>query len=323
MAIVIRLILGAVLAYWIAGWLQVPWWLAMIGIIALYFLVVEREAGHTTAGGFFGGIADIFHGFWRMMLVLAVWTGIMMIGTRWIAVSNSYAFHQFQALGWRPWLWPSGFAIDLLIWVSLAFIAGWIANRAGRGNAKIAGAIFAVTGLLIFLMLRMPTTAAVVLPDSRAAADSTVAAEGVVRPVVRGTYRLVAGKVPEKGVIPAVWNASKEFLVGEKPSKLPSLSRRSSKSRVVYATPPAPVVVKIGKQPTLYNFSDYADGCKTLTVKVHDFYWYPKGGRIEVFPPEGDSFVDTPGVDVKTKYRPGTWRWCQLDPSSSGVEVWQ
>lgn len=82
-------------------------------------------------------------------------------------------------------------------------------------------------------------------------------------------------------------------------------------------------VIKVGKQPTLHRFSDYADGCVSLKIEVYDFYWYPKGGAITVFPPKGESFVDTPGVDIVTHYEPGVWRWCAKDPGATGVEVWQ
>ena len=94
------------------------------------------------------------------------------------------------------------------------------------------------------------------------------------------------------------------------------------------ATPPQSVMTtivikKVGKQPTLYKFSDYADNCVSLKIEVYDFYWYPKGGRVTAFPPKGEPFVDTPGVDVKTHYEPGVWRWCAKDPGTIGIEVWQ
>ena len=83
------------------------------------------------------------------------------------------------------------------------------------------------------------------------------------------------------------------------------------------------VIKKVGKQPTLYKFNDYADNCVLLKMEVYDFYWYSKGGRVTVFPPKGEPFVDTPGVDVKTHYEPGVWRWCAKGPGAIGVEVWQ
>jgi hypothetical protein len=89
-------------------------------------------------------------------------------------------------------------------------------------------------------------------------------------------------------------------------------------------TAPTTIVVKkVVQRPTLYKFSDYADNCVSLKIEVYDFYWYPKGGRVTVFPPKGEPFVDTPGVDVKTHYEPGVWRWCAKDPGTIGVEVWQ
>ncbi len=89
------------------------------------------------------------------------------------------------------------------------------------------------------------------------------------------------------------------------------------------APPTTTKIVKVGKLQKLHKFSDYADGCVTLDIKVFDFNWYPKGGRVTVFPPKGDPFVDTPGIDIKTDHLPGTWRWCPKDPSAIGVEVWQ
>lgn len=87
--------------------------------------------------------------------------------------------------------------------------------------------------------------------------------------------------------------------------------------------PAAAQVVKIGKQPTTYKFSDYANQCVSLDIRVYDFYWYPKGGKVTVCPPKEECFVDTPGVNITTHYEPGTWKWCGKDLDAWGVEVWQ
>lgn len=87
---------------------------------------------------------------------------------------------------------------------------------------------------------------------------------------------------------------------------------------------PTPAVIKVGKLPTVHNFSDHADGCVTLTITSWEFSCYPMGGRVTVFPPgQGEPFIDTPGVKTKTAYPPGTWRWCPKDPAATGIEVWQ
>lgn len=79
-----------------------------------------------------------------------------------------------------------------------------------------------------------------------------------------------------------------------------------------------------GKQPTLYTFADYPNGCYERDMKTYDFYVYPKGGPVKAWPPKGEPYVDIPGIDKKTGYGPGRWRWCpDKDSRATGVEIWE
>ncbi|MBI2631095.1 hypothetical protein HYW73_02665 [Candidatus Nomurabacteria bacterium] len=161
------------ISYWVSRkFPSITFPMAAIGILGVWFFATKGRGflqhligvgGGAVGHGprhFFGSIGHFF-------LNLSVWVAVMMIGARVTGVSNSYAFYHLDDLGWRFWYWPSGIAMDLLMWVSIAFLAGWVATQAGRGNMRVAGTIFAVTAIVIGLIMVLPTTGKRVLPTEK------------------------------------------------------------------------------------------------------------------------------------------------------------
>jgi hypothetical protein len=89
---------------------------------------------------------------------------------------------------------------------------------------------------------------------------------------------------------------------------------------------PTTQVVKVGKEPTTYNYKDSPDQCVERNMTTHDFHWYLQGGKAMVYPPHGNkSFLDIPGKKVVYHIQPGVWKWCKTkeDPDATGVEIWE
>ena len=324
MGIAIEIILGALISYWVSGATGLPFWMAAIGVVAIYF-AVTRGLGIGGGGvGIFTGLGNLFRGVKNLAIGLGVFTALMMIATRVIGVSNNYASSMYGALGWRPWLWPHGVATDLLLWTSIAFVVAGVAARAAEGRWKVAMSVFGLSAVVIFTMMWMPRTGEAVRPKPKTAVkptsgetqgwadtDQKVAESGVIPTTFCTVYKWGLGNrwpCSGKALFPSFWN-----------SQAASVTTRT----VVVSSPAAAVPAKVGKRPTSYTFR--GDGCVEIKIQAYDFAWYARGGRITTFPPNGGaSFVTTPGVDGPvTHFLPGMWKWCRLDPDATGVEIWQ
>lgn len=85
--------------------------------------------------------------------------------------------------------------------------------------------------------------------------------------------------------------------------------------------PPTPII-KIGLVAQLYEFKNEPTGCVVRMMTSHNFWVYPKGGPVLATPPGGDTYTDTPGIDLPDRHYPvGTWRWCPGSKSSTGVQI--
>ena len=91
----------------------------------------------------------------------------------------------------------------------------------------------------------------------------------------------------------------------------------------VSLSPPVTKRETIGKTKTLYCFSDYSDKIIRVNIKG-DAEFYPKGGRIKVIPPSGNSFIDKPGISIlRPPENTGICIFVQVDQTAWGVEIWQ
>jgi len=90
------------------------------------------------------------------------------------------------------------------------------------------------------------------------------------------------------------------------------------------ATHPQRPIVTIGKQRKLYRFDE--SGCATIVIHDGEASWYPKGGRVTIFPPApAQPWEDAPGILTKEEgviHPPGTYKVCQKDSDAWGIEVW-
>ena len=326
MGILLQLAIGGAIAYFISDAFGISFWFTAIGIGLLYLSWRQGWFGGTTATRTGGGM---FRGMWSMVVSIAVFTGLMMVATYFMSVSNSYATHQFVNMGWRFWLWPSGYALDLLLWTSVAFLAAWVAGRAAHGNARIAGTIFAVAALVIFGMMWLPTTTKNVVPVGNAAwveADKALAKDGAVSVVALVATTLVAGKPTDlktNGVVGSSARRAWRFLFGTTAERAVAKLQAATSSTAPAAPVRTTVVVKkIGQSKTLYRFG--TDGCVTLPLRGG---WsdYPKGGEIVFYSLETGQEVlrDKPGTVSGSSLPAGEYRICRYDPAAWGVEIWQ
>lgn len=252
----IELLVGLIVAYWVAGATGLPFWVAAVAV-GLGYLAMTKGLGFgggaATAGA---GIGHLWTGFKRFALWAWVFTAIMMLATRVMGVSNNYAWQSVMdprtGLGWRPWLWPHGIATDLLIWVSVATLAGWIASRTADGNAKLAGWTFGISALFIFTMMWAPRTAEMARPKPKNGPAALLPGE------TQQAWADTDAAAAERGVVPTAFCTAYQWSFGpvwpcQGKLKLPKLGSDGSKTapsqpaRVPAAVPvkapaPAPVV---------------------------------------------------------------------------------
>jgi hypothetical protein len=189
----------------------------------------------------------------------AVFTGVMMVATFVISVSNHMAFDAFVDLGWRPWLWPSGVSLDLLLWVCVAFGAAWTVSK--EPQFKAAGMIFAIAAFAIFGWQHLHGTVVGAVPTEKVAGkatptwhatDTAVHDNGVVSVVTTGAAAVVVGHradVEEDGVIGSSLKRAWKFAFGKhsvpKISIGTGLGHTSRRQQYVAPRPaPAPVIAE-------------------------------------------------------------------------------
>jgi hypothetical protein len=81
--------------------------------------------------------------------------------------------------------------------------------------------------------------------------------------------------------------------------------------------------VSYGKNMTPYFFG--AQSCFKVML-MGDASIYPKGGTITIYPPEGEPWDSTPGVNSRqsgTRKPAGEYRMCKKDASATGAEIFQ
>jgi hypothetical protein len=236
MGIAIEIVLGAIVAYWVAGATGLPFWMAALGIVAVYLAATR---GHGIGGGgvgIFTTLGNMFRGMRTFAVGIIVFTGVMMIATRVMAVSNNYAYHQFQSLGWRPWLWPQGVAMDLLLWMSVAFLVAYVASRAAHGNPRIAGWIFAITAIVIFTTMSLPRLGEASRPKPKSG-------PATMKPGETQAWADTDQSTAERGVVPTAfctayrWSFGPRWPCGGGVPSLPKLTRAAATNATAYIAP--------------------------------------------------------------------------------------
>lgn len=327
MGIFVQIGIGALVAYLISNAFDISFWLTAVGIGLLYLSWRNGWFGGATTATRTGG--GMFGGMWSMVVSITVFTGLVMVATRFIGVSNNYTTHQMVVLGWRPWLWPQGLAIDLLLWVSVAFIAAWIAGRAAHGNAKIAGIIFGTAAIIIFGMMWLPNTTRNVVPvgsNAWAETDANITEAGVVSVATQATTRLVTGKPTDletNGVVGSSARRAWRFLFGTSAQRAVAKLRSAApatRSTMVYVRASASAASTRPKQ-VFHPFS--TDGCYETDLG-YETQWEPKDMGMRVHDPSGNSHVERLGTKSPVSaFGPGHWRFCAEDPGATGVVIWE
>jgi hypothetical protein len=209
--------IGAILllGYWISGATTLPmfWTTGAVAAMYIYFAypglrgASGAHGAHATGGGHgvAGTIGGALHGATRTLKGLLVFTAIMMIATRFMQVSNNYAFTEFMKLGWRFWLWPQGIYLDVILWTAVAFLVAGIAEKTANGQRGMAVGIFSVSALIIFVMMWMPMTGEMARPKPSKALPATATA-----------WQEADATASEEGVIPVAVGTTTKFLFGEK-----------------------------------------------------------------------------------------------------------
>jgi hypothetical protein len=89
------------------------------------------------------------------------------------------------------------------------------------------------------------------------------------------------------------------------------------------ASPSAPSKAQpVGKQKTLYRFSDYPNGRFTVTLNS-DAEFYPKGGKIKIQTPAGEIWDDELGTaHDRPPQTGGPFTFWANDSIAWGVEIW-
>ena len=323
---VIEIGLVALAAHWISDAIGVNFWFVVIAAVGLYLAITKGKGlgllrpATPAAGGGFHPIAGA-----RTLLVgFATFTGVMMIGTYVIRVSNNFAFDQFSKLGWRIWLWPAGVSQDLLMWVCLAFIAAWIASEASKGNAKIAGAIFITALVVMFIVKMLPRTGEMARP--KAATPMTV--KPIAAPTTKWEEADQAAS-EGRGFAPVAIETAKKAVVGDNVSRRTGTLVRETvggfweglfppppKSTKSQATYHAPAPVAPIKVPSTHMFG--ADGCVNVPVDGN-VHIDPIGvGEVIATPPgkKAVAFDGDPNSPTKSSSGVGTWGFCRGAGSS-------
>jgi len=316
--------------YLVADALSLPFWVVAIAVVAIYYFFVFRKAPAATGSASYS-FAGIWDGLKNFMVAVLVFTAIMMLVTRFINVSNNYAFSQFQKLGWRPWLWPHGVALDLLLWVCAAMLVAGVAARATRGNWKIAGAIFTVSFVLIFTMRALPRTGEATRPKP---ATATTPAPGETQ----GWADTDAAIAEGRGIAPVVAETAKKAVLGNDVSRrtgtllretvggfwqglFPPTPKPPVPPRPVASYAPAPVVVPPAQRPfTTKPLEIPAEG---MTVYL---YWGWKAsaldGAITITAQRGGQIIhDRPSVMRDIGFQPDGWYTFASNPPGEKRQV--
>lgn len=329
MTITVRLILWALVSYWVSSAFGWRFWTVAIGLGVLvggYSLAQHfgwfrlRPAPSASGGGVSARMTRFLVGFSTL-------TFVMMVGTKVIDVSNNYAFTYFLGLGPRPWLYPAGITTDLLIWVALFFISVVIAGLTANDRMKPALWIFGLTLAFLFTAREMPRLGEMARP--KAATPMRVA----VSPPPANKWEETDQAASERGTVPTAFCVGYQWAFGPhwpctggnavstvKGAISSMLPAPAPSAAAVSAPAPAPAS-RDGLTPTLYQFGP--DGCLERNFG-YQTRWYPKEGAMRVFRPDGSDYVDSPGVDTPiTNFGPGRWRFCRENLGATGVEIWE
>lgn len=256
----LKIFIGFVLAIVVGRVLHVGT-LYGIGIVGGIWLLQQMPAG-SAGGGITGAVRGIFGFFWRLLVGAAVFVGLMMLVSRVTGVPFGYVTGGFEKLGWAFWRWPGAhFGWPMLVTVSAGFLAAWAAMRAAEGRPQVAGWIFGLSTIIIFMMMWMPRTAEMARPkparpttlhsaretQAWADADQAVAERGVVRAAIGTVWRLLAGppapKAPDlkkRGVVGSGIRRTWRFLFGEGESERATRPPAPAPPAPAPPAPPAP-----------------------------------------------------------------------------------
>lgn len=83
-------------------------------------------------------------------------------------------------------------------------------------------------------------------------------------------------------------------------------------------------VIRVGREKRLYLFSNFPDGIIKTKIELGEVDFYPKGGKIKIIPPlPATPWEDEPGTTMPRVERPPGWYTItKINPSATGVEVW-
>src|SRR5258708_32656502 len=120
----------AIVAYYVSLGTGIPF-LWSLGIVIALRLFVPRmmhggTPGTTTApthGGAGHAIQSATGGVRGFVVGIAVFVLVMMIADRIIGISPVFAYTQLRILGIRPWGWPHGIQLPLILFLCVAFIS--------------------------------------------------------------------------------------------------------------------------------------------------------------------------------------------------------
>lgn len=175
---IIKLVLAAVVSYWIAkktgtsfalvamiiGGIVVVHWAHGKGWLGKAHPDAPAAAGHATHAGHRG---HMFASFGHFMLWFAIFSALIMIFAWITEISPNRVTTAVIDAGWRFWWWPWNVALDVLAFICFAFPLAHIASHAAHGNGKAVGMIFLTTGIVIVLMTVLPKTGKQVLPTEK------------------------------------------------------------------------------------------------------------------------------------------------------------
>lgn len=213
----IKIVLLALVTYWVSSSFGWPFWTTAVGGGVLYglyklarhfgWLGLSPSTPSTSGGGITAGMK------WFLIFFTTL-TGVMMIGTSVIGVSNNYAFTTFLALGSRFWLYPSGIPTDLLIWVALFVLSVGISVLTANGKWKPAGIIFGATLAFLFIARELPRVAEFARPK----ATTPMAVAPIPAPTTKWEEADQATS-EGRGIAPVIADTAKKAVVGDKVAK--------------------------------------------------------------------------------------------------------
>ena len=304
----LKILIGALVTYWISSAFGWNFWLVAAVIGVLMFAKHFGWFGMTRTTATAGGGGGITAGMRKFLIGFATLTGVMMIGTAVIGVSNNYAFSAFLALGPRPWLYPAGTPTDLLIWVALFFLSVIIAALAANGRAKPAIWIFGLTLAFLFVARQMPRVAEASRP--KAAIQMTAP---IIPPPTTKWEEADQAASEGRGFGPVVVDTAKKAVVGNHVAKRLGGGIRGTLGDFFGAlfpssprpTPPpvgrpvsAPPVVFprtcAGPEERVFDGDIPAGGVRVYVCP--GWRGYIRGGEITITTPSGRIYRDRPGI---------------------------